>query len=184
MVALEGSRKGASRTSATIIEVWDIENTTLVESFVVRVGSPADPLPDPPPPSGIEANASPAAAIAALVRARQSTTEAERRASMRSPFNDEIVPPPAPDVRAMVVGIDFGGFSSSHRSEFGDFVMDPVSSRNAAKGFVITGSEDRRLRLWDLGKAERTTVLSGLDSDHEKPNYRLVSFNPMLKCGN
>ncbi|KAJ2936541.1 hypothetical protein H1R20_g554, partial [Candolleomyces eurysporus] len=175
MVAVEASRKGASRTSATAMEVWDIENTTLVESFVVRVGSPTDPLPDPQPSQGAESNASPAAAIAALVRARQTTTEAERRASMRSPFNDEIVPPPAPDVRAMVVGIDFGGFSTSHRSEFGEFVMDPVSSRNAAKGFVITGSEDRRLRLWDLGKAERTTVLSGLDSDHEKPTYSAVS---------
>jgi phosphoinositide-3-kinase regulatory subunit 4 len=174
MVAVEASRKGASRTSATIMEVWDIENTTLVESFVVRVGSPEDPLPDPQPSQGAESNVSPAAAIAALVRARQTTTEAERRASMRSPFNDEIVPPPAPDVRAMVVGIDFGGFSTSHRSEFGDFVMDPVSSRNAAKGFVLTGSEDRRLRLWDLGQAEKTTVLSGLDSDHEKPTYRCV----------
>ncbi|KAJ3540697.1 hypothetical protein NMY22_g4187 [Coprinellus aureogranulatus] len=112
------------------------------------------------------------------VRARQGTTDAERRSALRSPFNDEMVPPPAPDVRAMVVGVDFGGFSMSHRSEFGDFVMEGGgSTRSASKGFVITGSEDRRLRLWDLGKSERTTILSGLDSDHDKPSYSILNAN-------
>ncbi|KAF6748025.1 other/VPS15 protein kinase [Ephemerocybe angulata] len=175
MVAVEASRKGATRTSATIIEVWDIEKTEIVESFVVRVGSESDPVPEPQTAPETEVNVSPAEAIAALVRSRQGTTEAERRASLRNPFNEEMVPPPAPDVRAMVVGVDFGGFSTSHRSEFGDFVMEGTSSRSSSKGFVITGSEDRRLRLWDLGKSERTTILSGLDSDHDKPTYSSVS---------
>ncbi|RXW17252.1 hypothetical protein EST38_g8603 [Candolleomyces aberdarensis] len=168
MVAVEASRKGASRTSATAMEAWDIENTTLVESFVVRVGSPTDPLPGPQPSQDAESNVSPGSCTTDYDVGGKACLYAES-------LNDEIVPPPAPDVRTMVVGIDFRGFSASHRSEFGEFVMDPVSSRNAAKGIVITGSEDRRLRLWDLGKAERTTVLSGLDSDHEKPTYSAVS---------
>lgn len=176
IVAIESAKKGAQRSpSATIMEVWDVEKATLVESFVVRTGSPSDPVPESQPSTVSEANATPAAAIAALVRARQSATEAERRTSSRSPFNDEMVPPPSPDVRAMVIGVDFGGFSTSHRSEFGEFVMDPNPlARNSSKGFVITGSEDRRLRLWDLGKPEKTAILSGLDPDHEKPVYRCL----------
>lgn len=189
MVSVETSRKGSQRNgaSATIIEVWDIEKTVLVESFVSRVGSSSDlaveeenNTPQNDFTLGVEVStASPAEVIAALVRARQGTNEAERRALLRNPLfvNDEMVPPPAPDVRAMAVGVDFGGFATSHRSEFGEFVMEGASQRssNNSKGFVVTGSEDRRLRLWDLGKAERTTILSGLDTDHEKPSYRYVN---------
>lgn len=172
IVAVEASRKGGSRTTATIMEVWDIEKTVLVESFIVRIGPPLD-SPETQPTPTATADLTPASAIAALVRARQGTTEAERRSSLRSPFNDEMVPPPAPDVRAMVVGVDFGGFSTSHRSEFGEFVMEGgASSRSGSKGFVVTGSEDRKLRLWDIGRSERTTILNGLDSEHDKPSYR------------
>jgi phosphoinositide-3-kinase regulatory subunit 4 len=38
----------------------------------------------------------------------------------------------------------------------------------------VSGSEDRKLTLWDLGKIERTTILSGAELENEKPSYRYV----------
>jgi phosphoinositide-3-kinase regulatory subunit 4 len=37
---------------------------------------------------------------------------------------------------------------------------------------MICGSDDRKLRLWDLGKPERSMVLSGIDAENEKPTYQ------------
>ncbi|TFK19255.1 ARM repeat-containing protein [Coprinopsis marcescibilis] len=173
MVAFESSKKGTPRSSTTVIEVWDLEKAVMVETFVTGTG--ADSVPEPRQEVGVEANMSPAAAIAALVRTRQVNSD-DWRSSARSPLGDELIPPPAPNVRAMIVGLDFGGFTSAHRMEYGE-VVDPVgpSSRNSGKGFVITGSEDRKLRLWDLAKVEKTVVFSGLEADSEKPSYSVHS---------
>jgi phosphoinositide-3-kinase regulatory subunit 4 len=84
----------------------------------------------------------------------------------------EMLPSPSPDVRALVVGLDFGGHSMLQRSEFNDLMVDSNPSRAAGKGFMITGSEDRKIRFWDMGKIERTSVLSGLESEQERPSHR------------
>ncbi|KAJ3519644.1 hypothetical protein NM688_g9271 [Phlebia brevispora] len=42
---------------------------------------------------------------------------------------------------------------------------------SGGRGFLLCGSEDRRIRLWDLSKPERSTVLSGPEGDGEKPVY-------------
>ena len=42
------------------------------------------------------------------------------------------------------------------------------------RGFMVSGSEDRRLRLWDLGNVDRTAVLSGLEVESDRPTYRYV----------
>ena len=166
MVAVETSRKGSDRSSTPLIEVWDIEKAILVETFLTRTGSPTDPIPEPLEILGIDAETTPAAAIAALVRSRQNKISLEETAS-----TEELPQPPAPDIRALVVGSDFGGYTTSFRSEFGEF--EPNSgSRAVGRGYMITGSEDSKIRFWDLGKFDKTTVLSGLELDHEKPWYK------------
>ncbi|KAJ7756949.1 hypothetical protein B0H16DRAFT_1537509, partial [Mycena metata] len=50
-----------------------------------------------------------------------------------------------------------------------------TDSGHGRRGFMVTGSEDRKLRLWDLSRLERTTVLSGLESEHERPAYSTSS---------
>ncbi|KAF8958945.1 hypothetical protein BDZ97DRAFT_1839964 [Flammula alnicola] len=168
MVALEASKKNTDRSSAHLVEVWDIENAVLVETFVTRTGSPADPVPESQEVSGTDAETTPAAAIAALVRSRQNNGDFNELS--RQSLRDEFPLPPAPDVRALVVGTDFGGYSTIQRSEFGE--LEPnTSSRSGGRGFMITGSDDWKLRLWDLGKLDRTTVISGLESEQEKPSY-------------
>jgi phosphoinositide-3-kinase, regulatory subunit 4 len=169
MVAVETSRKGSDRSSTPLVEVWDIEKAILVETFLTRIGSPTDAIPEPQEMLGADAETTPAAAIAALVRSRQNKNSLED--TSRQSSSEELPQPPASDIRALVVGSDFGGYATSFRSEFGEFENSP-GSRTAGRGYMITGSEDSKIRLWDLGKFDRTTVLSGLELDHEKPWYR------------
>ncbi|KAF8721956.1 hypothetical protein AX14_010044 [Amanita brunnescens Koide BX004] len=174
MVAVETPRQSADlRASSSMLEVWDIENGVLVEAFVTRTAPAqgADPIEEPEEVPGAEAEASPAVAMAALVRSiEQHSAGNERRASKSG---DELIPPPAPDVRAMAVGSDFGGYSGLHRLELGD--MADTSVRSAARGFMVTGSEDKKIRLWDLSMLERTSILSGLEEEHERPTYSSVT---------
>lgn len=171
MVSMESSRRVADRSSTTnLIEVWDIETGTLIETFITRTASTSlsstEPIPEPREVVGEEADSSPAGAIAALVRSRQSGSEFPDRWSSRTISGDNLLPSPAPDIRAFVVGLEFGGHSTAHRTD--------LSGQVAGRGFIISGSEDRKIRLWDLGKLERTCVLSGLEMENEKPSYQLV----------
>ena len=167
MVAVETSKKGSDRSSTPLVEVWDIEKAILVETFLSRTGSPTDAIPEPQEILGIDAETTPAAAIAALVRSRQNKNSLEET----SP-SEELPHPPASDIRAMVVGSDFGGYATSFRSEFGEFEHNSGSRAATGRGYMITGSEDSKIRFWDLGKFDKTTVLSGPELDHEKPWYK------------
>ncbi|KAJ7715595.1 hypothetical protein DFH07DRAFT_862734 [Mycena maculata] len=171
MVTVEASKRTTDRTVTNLVEVWDIEKAVLVETFITRTSGETEPLPEPYELTGVDADISPAAAIAALVHSRQSAVDAagkRPRPSSQSTFQDELLPPPAPDVRALVVGLDFGGPTGVHRSDMADAGPDSAHGR---RGFMVTGSEDRKLRLWDLSKLERTTVLSGLESENERPSF-------------
>ncbi|KAF9450029.1 ARM repeat-containing protein [Macrolepiota fuliginosa MF-IS2] len=180
MVAIEASKKTPpDRKITNLVEVWDIEKSILVESFVTRTGATSDPLPEPQETVGTAADMTPTAAIAALVRARQTQNQnalgdgSERwlPGGVSGTTKAEMLPSPTPDVRAMVVGLDFGGHSMAQRSEFNDLMVDSNPLRGGGKGFMITASEDRKIRFWDMGKIERTAVLSGLESEQERPTY-------------
>ncbi len=172
VVSLEASRKTTDRSFTHLIEVWDIENATLVETFATRTGSITDAIPEPKALVGPDAQTTPAAAIAALVRSRQNNGDFDDLA--RQSRRDEAPRPPAPDVRALLVGSDFGGYSNVPRSDFGDVDPSAVSRHATGRGFMITGSEDQKLRLWDLAKFDRTALLSGLEAEQEKPAYTYV----------
>jgi phosphoinositide-3-kinase regulatory subunit 4 len=184
MVSVEASRRVADRSFTNLVEVWDIEKSVLMETFTTRTGNSPESVPEPHELTGVDADTSPAAAIAALVRSRQSSTDqSERGPRLSSPrissransSQEELLPTPAPDVRALVVGLDFGGHSTIHRSEIGMGAESSSATRSTGRGFMISGSEDRKIRLWDLNKLERTTVLSGLETETEKPSYQYVT---------
>lgn len=182
MVALESPRASAERVPVTLIEVWDVEKSVLVETFTTKDTSTASEpaMEEPQEINGANAEASPAAAIAALVRSRQpggypATSVKRAHTSSSSIFKDEM-DAPSSTIRAIVVGLEFGGHQSGHRSEVNDFTSDlSPHGRSLGRGFMISGSEDRRIRLWDFGRLERTSVLSGLESEHDKPSYRFGS---------
>ncbi|KAF5350674.1 hypothetical protein D9756_008730 [Leucocoprinus leucothites] len=186
MVAVEAPKKSSpDRMTTNLVEVWDIEKSVLVETFVTRTGAMSDPLPEPQETAATSADTTPAAAIAALVRARQNQSQSgmtdshERRlpGGLAGVNKTELLPSPSPDVRAMVAGLDFGGYHMAQRSEFNDLMVDSNPSKGGGKGFMITGSEDRKIRFWDLGRIERTAVLSGLESEQERPSFGLSTGN-------
>ncbi|KAK0451864.1 hypothetical protein EV421DRAFT_1773494 [Armillaria borealis] len=157
MVAVETSKWGSDKSSTNLVEVWDIERSILVETFVTCTSSStSEPLADPHELTGVDADTTSSAAIAALVR----NGGEDRRNSA------QLSTSPAPDVRAMVVGFEFGG---THRSEMYDIAADVHSTRICRARF------HRKIRLWDLGRPERSTVLSGLESEHDRPSYSAMS---------
>ncbi|KIJ16339.1 hypothetical protein PAXINDRAFT_132235 [Paxillus involutus ATCC 200175] len=180
MVAVETWKGSPEPAPSTLIEVWDIEKTVLVESFVTRTTmSASEPIPEPEEQTGADAEQSPAAAIAALVNSRYPGGAAYANFSKRdrggsqSIDREDLLPARSPDVRAMVVGLDFGGHSGIYRSEIVDLSADvPTSNRN--RGFIVSGSEDRRIRLWDLSRLERTSVLVGAEPEYDRPSYSTV----------
>lgn len=167
MVSLEASKRNADRSFTQLIEVWDIEKAVLVETYATRTGSISDPIPETKEVQGTDAEMTPAAAIAALVRSRQNNGDFD---DARQPRRDEVTRPPAPDVRALTVGSEFAGYLNVQRPDFGE-ADSSTTSRVAGRGYMITGSDDCKLRLWDLTRLERTTVLSGLEPDQEKASY-------------
>ena len=180
MVAIESWKGNSEPGPLTLIEVWDIEKTVFIESYVTRTTTSAsEPVPEPEHHAGADAEPSPASAITALVNSRYPGGTAyanfskHNRGSSQSVQREDSLPAPCPDIRSMVVGLDFGGHSGIHRSEIIDLSSDtPVSNRS--RGFVVSGSEDRRIRLWDLSKLERTTVLVSPEAERDKPAYRYV----------
>lgn len=50
----------------------------------------------------------------------------------------------------------------------------------SSAGFIISGGADRRVRFWDLGKAEGSSVVSGLDVDESKPTFSSMQVSPSL----
>ena len=172
MVAVEASRLGMDHSPINLIEVWDVERATLVETFVTTISASSEAVPEPHELAAIDADANPAAAIATLVRSRQDSKGNHSRPSSQSTFKENIFPGPAPDIRTMVVGVDFGGHPVM-RSSANDLITDMnSSSRSVSRGFVVSGSEDRKIRLWDLGNLERSFVFGGVESEEEKPSFR------------
>ncbi|OBZ66825.1 putative serine/threonine-protein kinase VPS15 [Grifola frondosa] len=187
VVAMETPKAPSEQSSVTLLEVWDIEKTTLVETFGTRtVPNSSEEVEEPKELAVDEAETSPAAAIAALVRSRQESSGslesiARRvRSSAQGASREES---PSPDVRAIVVGAEFGGHTVMHRSTMADQGDGKLASRlSSSRGFLICGSEDRKIRFWDLGRAERSVIWSGVESESEKPTYSTVRSSTNTAC--
>lgn len=188
LVAMESDGTRGSDNPAklrTLVEVWDIERTSLVESFGTRVAtSNPEPVDKPEVVVADDAEMSPAEAIAALVQSRQEGSSSgvdypgrRRSGTITGGSLRDGLPSmsPPPDVRAIIAGTDFGGHNVLHRSAMADQTSGSTSGRAAMRGYMVSGSEDHRLRFWDFGRVERSTVLSGPDNDSEKPTYRYAS---------
>lgn len=92
----------------------------------------------------------------------------------------------ARDVRALLAGVNFGSVASSPAPFFspvnrgsvggGDGGFSPSTTMimsEERRGFMLTGSLDRKITFWDLsGNVGRSAVLSGLDAGAEKPIFR------------
>ncbi|KAF8509221.1 hypothetical protein BU17DRAFT_99144 [Hysterangium stoloniferum] len=138
-----------------LIEPWDIETTSLAETYETRESSPDTSTSTvqigaaPSVISGIEAEKNPAAAIAALVRSRT---------ALSSP--DGATP------SAGLAGSTRSDACIEHIGEGGGSVL-----KTGGGGFIVTGSEERKLRPQDPGSTERSTVLTGFDIDGDRASF-------------
>jgi phosphoinositide-3-kinase regulatory subunit 4 len=165
-----------------LIESWDIETTALVETYETRESfcdTSSTAQIGATPQSiifGTEAEQNPAAAIAALVRSRTTLSSLDG-APMSVGEGDSSRQTPAwtqPDVWAMVGGADFAGLANFPRPDIG---VERVgegdrSMLKTGGGFILTGSEDRKIRLWDLSNMERSVILTGFEIVNENISFR------------
>ncbi|KIJ39363.1 hypothetical protein M422DRAFT_257980 [Sphaerobolus stellatus SS14] len=172
ILALEALPSPGEATRGTVLlEVWDIESSTLVETFETKDSSdnvppsqhPEVPQAEPSATIGQDAQKDPAAAIQALLRLANQPSVIESPNSV----------PKLADVCAIVVGADFAGLSGMPRPDFG-IGGEERATPPGGGGFIITGSEDRRIRLWDLTHIERSVTLSGSDVESDKTSFAMV----------
>jgi len=75
----------------------------------------------------------------------------------------------------MVGGSDFGGVQGVPRGDFGNVDKaggdEHGSAKTGGRGFILTGSEDRKIRLWDLNRIDRSVILSGGEVEGERPTF-------------
>ncbi|KAF8607280.1 ARM repeat-containing protein, partial [Ceratobasidium sp. AG-I] len=149
--------------------------------------SSSPPNPNPNPTADIEkegrvVSGNAAACIAELVRSRRAKDKAQEEAFRSA---DIVVDPDAPvhtwmrpDVRALLA---LSGSSSlaqaqaqSHGSIGGkqELVDSTGGGRKGRGGMLLVGTESRRIQVWDLGNAERSVVLSGVDPEQGPPLYQ------------
>jgi phosphoinositide-3-kinase regulatory subunit 4 len=187
----------AGRLGTLIAEVWDIDRGAKVEEY--RVVSPGQTVITKVTSRGFEASGNatamqeatldPAKAIEALLLASHSKKSVSSN-SARLPTSFPIDSTASagsqqqyqrayrPEIRSFIVGIDYGsqndagrpGQLSMHHS--GELIeADGSTSNKRDSGYIISGSEDRKIRYWSLGKIESSAVISGADIEEEKVVY-------------
>jgi phosphoinositide-3-kinase, regulatory subunit 4 len=150
MVALESARSHRPAVS-TLVQVWDIEKSHLVESFDTCPAPNIEPSSTSSDLVAVEANITPAMAIAALVNSHQTISHHPSQ-------------PPSANIRALIVGLDL---HTHHRA---DNRPDGVSPKRG--GFMVCGSEDRTIRIWDLNKPSDSILLGNGPTPMGKPSFR------------
>ena len=169
-------------TGLILVEVWDLERTVIVETLVTREvpvpshGQAPTLVTSVPPQIPAAVPRAPADAIALLLQSR-SGQGAGAAAEMALAEEQRF---PA-DIRSMAVGLDFGGLASTSVTKDG-FVLtgglgNAEKKRRDTMGYVILGSEDRKLRLWYLGQGqvERSIIVSGLvEGDRQPPSFSTI----------
>lgn len=200
--AVEETDPPSRRLGAQVAEVWDIDRGVKVEEF--RVVSPGQPASGPSSTSASrrhstqtestgtttmqDASPSAADAIEALLANADSSAPRPRSRLMLPTLTSdatittpsiELRPSPRPGAKTFLVGVDYSSptdarptTSTIATATAGSNDRDGGTKRDG--GYLITGGEDRKLRFWDLGRAGKSIVVSGLEMEEEAPTYRCV----------
>lgn len=184
VVASETRPHPGDTQGTVLVEIWNIEIGQLVECLVTREpskthhGQGASVVASNTAPVASSTVSSPADAIAMLVqtrgiKGRETLSATEEIVADRRVWQ--------PDVRALAVGLEFGGQSNAPMLTVKeDFVLTGGRyathgrRQKAERGFILTGSEDRKLRLWHLGRIESSMLISGGDPERPSPTFRSV----------
>jgi len=188
VVASETRPYSGDTQGTVLVEIWNVETGQLVECLATREppkahhGQDAAVVASNTNPFVASASSSPADAIAMLVHSRGIKGREENLSATEEIAADRRVW--QPDVRALSVGLEFGGQTNAPmltvREDFvltGGRYTTPNRRQKAEVGFIITGSEDRKLRLWHLGRVDRSVLISGGDPERPPPTFRSVCLH-------
>lgn len=184
----------SKRHGALIAEVWDVDRGLKVEEYrAIGAGgqstsSRSAGLYSSGEPSFImqEATLDPSAAIKALVEAISTPVKLRPRLSAPDGISSPLIDPSRagasrPGVRTFLAGVDY---SLQHDQRFAPTLTSASESKEAESkkdvGYLLTAGEDRKIRFWDLDKIDRSTVVSGLELEADKPVYTCVLFPSFL----
>lgn len=171
-----------------ILQVWDLDNNKLVESFIVSNTS-AEVAVDrfraeyEQQHIGVHpaANTSPKANHGAVDLNPSSAIEAFlAQNTVEESVGRKIVDPEAPKYPphlSTVYSFVVGSQSYDSTSSSGELVPMPEEmnmKRGLSKpaGYIVTAGEDRMIRFWDLSAVERSSTVSGLHLEADRPHYR------------
>lgn len=160
IVALEDVAEKSD--DVVLLEVWDLERSALVEWYIMRDDSSitnADVIKKPQDWTVAECNGS--TITNTLLQSSRSHYDILRsRNSVTIPSVESAHVKPSHSINAIAVAVSFSGQSGILRP-FANLSVDVDQGIRPSKaGFLITGSEDRMIKLLDLEKYERSTILS------------------------
>ena len=170
-----------------MIEVWDIDQGQLVESFEVE--QPGQNITNLVAPSTVarsvnDVRQSAADAIEAFLAQQTETLDFPATPTKLSPPNDQDLAPmleqPDVAVRAILTGIDYGEHRQQRSISMGApsnrrHPLETASSAHTSKptlAYILTAGDDRKIRFWDLDSSESSGIVSGLEADADKPKYK------------
>ena len=156
-----------------VMEVWDVETGSLVECFVSSSGAsePSTEMAGTQRFDNTEVN--PASAIDAFVAGRQrgDSGSLPRQSPIDETDSTELKTMTKQAITSFIVGSEFGGHTSSARS-FVDLAAESSPRHSSRPGFIVLGTKDHSMKLWDLDKFDRSfTLVSDDDDDASKPSF-------------
>lgn len=185
----------SKRHGSLVAEVWDIDLGTKVEEFRVVASGQAQGTSSRS--TGVfsggeqmdfsmrEASLNPASAIESLLAAPAVVAKPRARLLApvgASPSSDVPVPsaelrPSRPGVRTFVLGVDYSHQNDQRVGPAGSAsVPSKEGDWNRDAGYLMTGGEDRKVRFWDLESIEKSTIVSGLDLEDDRPLFTCAIF--------
>lgn len=170
---------GDDEETKQVVQVWDLSSDRVVQSFSIankpEVAAKTAAA-DAAEPSSAPQASDPAAAITELLAQRgrsAPTSGSPRHTGQSAPRPDQ---KPTGSVQTFVIGT---AYTTESLASSGELVAAPNDGSSGSKtlatkasGFLLTGGADRKIRFWDLAEVERSTVVSGLEADDDKPVFR------------
>ncbi|MBW0474452.1 hypothetical protein O181_014167 [Austropuccinia psidii MF-1] len=175
-----------------VVQVWDLEHDRLVETFLISTNS-SDGAVDRfraqferldgsncrystvtgfvTSPTHLTASN----AIELLLQSKRNPETPHDQQSTSANFN-QILRHPA--IYSFVIGSRYHESLSSSGELI--TVMDDMNITKVSSipsGYLITGGEDRKIRFWDLSGSARSNIISGLEIEEERPQFKSDTSN-------
>ncbi|KAK4050158.1 Serine/threonine-protein kinase [Microbotryomycetes sp. JL201] len=173
IVALESgpTLRDDSSDNSLVAEVWDIDRGVKVEEVRSTLSSgsaSAITKLQSRPTIPTDSIANPATAIEDMLNRSQLPASVPRRPILSADYKTT-----GPGVCAILIGSHYSNKDSQPPPTAiqAKTLGEQKSAVDTESGFMVTGGEDCKLRYWDLARASKSAIVSGLELGEEVPIY-------------